>query len=102
MNYFIELLAEAEAEVEGGTELHDVQSSFIESVGYSSSRRVLYVEFLSGSIFMYSRVPQKVFDDLLASESQGKFFNKYIRGKFGDKRVAPGDRNFYKRKRKFV
>ncbi len=58
------------------------------SVGYDAEQRILEIQFKSGgAIRQFYDVPQEVFDDLMASDSQGDFFNMAIHGKFEEKRV---------------
>ncbi|WP_409339851.1 KTSC domain-containing protein [Ornithobacterium rhinotracheale] len=42
----------------------------------------LYINFRSGYTYVYHRVPKSVFNGLLRAPSKGKFFNRYIRGRF--------------------
>lgn len=63
--------------------LMPVESSSIESVGYDPGTRRLYVRFLqSGKAYVYYDVEEDVFEDLLAANSKGAFFNSEIRGAF--------------------
>lgn len=57
-------------------------SSFIRSISYSSSYKVLVVTFVSGSIWCYDEVPAKIFHGLTIAESTGKYFNSKIRNKY--------------------
>ena len=47
----------------------------------------LYVEFVSGHVYEYQRFPEKLFDKFLSAISYGKFFWKFIRGKFPYRRL---------------
>jgi hypothetical protein len=40
------------------------------------------LEFRDGAIYRYFAVPAAVYDDLLAADSKGSYFNKQIRGLF--------------------
>jgi hypothetical protein len=68
-------------------ERQSVKSSNIKSIGYDLSKSILEVEFLNGSIYQYSNVPQQMYDDLINAPSHGKFFAAYIRNKFKSTRV---------------
>jgi hypothetical protein len=55
-----------------------VESSNLASVGYDPESTVLEIEFKSGGIYKYSRVPQSVHDGLMNASSKGKYFYQYI------------------------
>ncbi len=57
-------------------------SSAISAARYFSEERVLFVVFTSGRIYRYSAVPSDIFDGLLAAESAGKYFNRFILNEF--------------------
>jgi hypothetical protein len=57
----------------------DVTSSVIERVDYDDGAKMLYVEFRGGRVYRYDRVPRAVYERLLAAESKGQFFSRYIR-----------------------
>ncbi len=65
--------------VERNMERETVESSVVRSVGHS---RVIEIEFESGRVYQYMDVPEDVYEGMLAAESKGKYFNKYIRGKY--------------------
>ena len=56
-----------------------VISSVIASVGYSSRRRQLEVEFRTGAVYEYMNVPPEVHEHLIAADSLGRYFNMAIR-----------------------
>lgn len=64
-----------------------VVSSNIDSIGYDDSSQTLEIEFNNGAIYQYFDVPQKVFDDLLASDSHGKYFSANIKGHYRYSRI---------------
>jgi len=57
----------------------DVSSSNIKSIGYMPLRRKLEVEFKSGDIYRYGKVPGYVFKDFQNAPSKGKFLNDKIK-----------------------
>jgi hypothetical protein len=64
-------------------EMHYVDSSNIEAVGYDSSSQELHVQFLqSGKTYVYSSVPEWVFQELLAADSKGIYLNSQIKGTY--------------------
>jgi hypothetical protein len=64
-----------------------VRSSNISSIGYEVSTSTLEVEFHSGSIYQYSRVPERVFDALVGARSHGAFFNDHVRDNYATRQV---------------
>lgn len=42
----------------------------------------LFLEFKNGKVYRYLDVPQQVFDELLSTESAGRFFHSNIRESF--------------------
>ena len=64
-----------------------VSSSNLKSVGYNPNQMVLEVEFLSGSIYQYSSVPQRIYEALMSASSHGKYFCRFIRNCFRYQRL---------------
>ena len=64
-----------------------VESSVLSSVGYSTDAS-LELEFRSGAIYRYFAVPRPVFEELIAAESKGVYFNRYVRDRFRYQRLA--------------
>ena len=57
-----------------------VDSSNIEAIGYDEDSQELYVQFLSGSCYIYHNVPLDVFEALMNAPSKGSFLNREIKG----------------------
>jgi hypothetical protein len=53
-------------------------SAVIAQVGYSRSASELYVEFVSGAVYTYTKVPEAVYIEFLNAESRGNFLNTEI------------------------
>lgn len=64
-----------------------VVSSLLSSIGYSIEA-TLELEFRSGATYRYFAVPQAVFQDLIAAESKGAYFNRHVRNRFRYQRLA--------------
>jgi len=64
-----------------------VQSRAICSVGYNTDK-TLELTFRSGNTYRYYDVPQSVVENLLSSESAGRFFVNNINGRFTSRRVG--------------
>ena len=58
-------------------EMVPVDSDAIEKVGFGDGE--LYIEFPDGDTYVYSVVPESVFDALLVADSKGAFLNREIR-----------------------
>ncbi len=69
-----------------------VSSSQIKSVGYDAKREELEIEFNSGGIYRYYKVPESVYNDLMKAESKGKFFNSQIKGLYEVKKISQLER----------
>ena len=64
-----------------------VVSSLLSSIEYSIEA-ILELEFRSGAIYQYFGVPQAVFQELIAAESKGAYFNRHVRNCFRYQRLA--------------
>lgn len=51
-----------------------VSSSNIRSIGYCSISQTLEIEFHSGGIYQYHKVPKPVYVSLMEAPSHGSFF----------------------------
>ena len=58
---------------------HFVQSSNILSIGYDSENMVLEIEFNSRGIYQYFDVPNYEYEELMNSDSLGKYFHQNIK-----------------------
>jgi hypothetical protein len=57
-----------------------VDSSAITSIGYDTEEQTLEVEFSSGTVYRYLRVPAGVAAALYDADSRGKYFGEFVRG----------------------
>ena len=64
-----------------------VNSSSLRSVGYDPRSRTLEIEFHNTGIYQYYDVPGTVFEELLAQNSLGTYFNTKIRDVYPCARV---------------
>lgn len=56
-----------------------VSSTNIKSVGYELKANLLEIEFLDGSVYRYSNVPEEVYKGLMLARSIGSFFSQHIK-----------------------
>lgn len=64
-----------------------VDSTSLRSVGYDDTSRVLEVEFVNGSVYLYFGVPREAYDELLTADSLGRHFNHHIRDTYAYRRL---------------
>lgn len=64
-----------------------VDSSCIASVGYCMKTGTLEIEFRSGIVYRYHRVPTDIYRALLGAESKGTFLNRIIKNSYPFKRM---------------
>lgn len=64
-----------------------VVSALLASMGYAIDA-TLELEFRSGAIYRYFAVPHVVFQELIAAESKGAYFNRHVRNRFRYQRLA--------------
>jgi hypothetical protein len=60
----------------------NVLSSNIKSVGYNSNHMELDVEFTSGNVYRYYKVPIDIYNGLMTAPSHGVYLNREIKNKF--------------------
>lgn len=60
-----------------------INSSFIHSVRYSAQTRQLDM-VLSTKIYHYYEVPNAIYQGLIIAYSKGAYYNKYIKGRYGE------------------
>jgi hypothetical protein len=65
----------------------EVSSSNVKAIGYNPDSQTLFVDFHSGSRYVYVGVPQAMHDEFLAAPSIGGFFNHNIKGCFQSDRL---------------
>lgn len=57
-----------------------VDSTNIEAIGYDSDSMELHIRFLNtGATYIYSNVPEAVFEELMSADSKGSYFNRNIK-----------------------
>jgi KTSC domain len=66
-----------------------VASSLLTCVAYDHDRAILQLEFRSGAVYQYFRVPRQSYQELLQADSHGAYFNRHIRRSFQYARLQP-------------
>ena len=59
-----------------------VESSLLKAVKYDAGSQTLTVKFTSGAMGEYTGVPANVYDELMKSDSKGKYLTGKIKGEF--------------------
>lgn len=59
-----------------------VTSSNVAEVGYEVDTMTLEVAFRNGTIYQYFDVPESVYQELMRSDSIGKFLNEQIKNSY--------------------
>ena len=71
--------------------LQRVNSSDIDSVGYSDAKNIMLVRFKTGAFYEYHGISPEVYTALMSSQSIGKYFTSKIRGRYPYKEVKLSD-----------
>ena len=61
-------------------EMHYVDSSDVEAIGYDPDARELHVRFIKSGNYVYLDVEEWVFSEFLQAESKGRYLNQSIKG----------------------
>ena len=64
-----------------------MESTSIRSIGFARANRVMDVEFVTGAVYRYFRVPEAAFDEFKRAESKGRYFAQSVRGKYEFERI---------------
>lgn len=68
-----------------------IDSALIRPVGYSADDRTMEIEFTSGKIYRYRKVPPEVHRNLIAAQSPDGWFNEHVRDSFPTSEVGRAD-----------
>lgn len=63
-----------------------VTSSNLSSVGYEG--QTLYVRFHHGGLYAYDGVPERVYQELMAAPSHGKYLARYVKGVYPYRKIG--------------
>ena len=68
-------------------QLQTVDSSMLYAIGYDQATQALEVVFHAGGIYRYERVPQSVYDELMAAPSKGRYMRQHVFGQYSYRRL---------------
>lgn len=72
---------QASATVDGSSiPLDAVSSSNVAAAGYDAARQLLVCQFHGGAVYVYRRVPPRLFAEFSAAPSKGKFLQQRVVG----------------------
>ena len=58
----------------------DVESKNVVSAGYDAENSILEIEYSDGGIYQYTNVPQTKYEELISTDSVGRFLIQSIKG----------------------
>lgn len=64
-----------------------VDSTNLEWVAYDKETEDLYIQFRSGGLYVYRKVPENIYKDLLNAGSKGRFHNMKIKWKYNYEKI---------------
>jgi hypothetical protein len=64
-----------------------VASTALRSVGYCREQRILEIQFVRGGIYRYYDVPPRIYRDLMAAASHGRYFNYVVKRRYAYRRM---------------
>ncbi|MEP6926273.1 MAG: KTSC domain-containing protein [Ginsengibacter sp.] len=62
-------------------------SSVVSVISYDASSATLRIIFVSGKIYDYRNVPEKIFNAMRTSSSKGTYFNQHIKDYYQFKKI---------------
>ena len=62
-------------------------SSVVAGFSYDSETLTLRITYVSGLVYDYLKVPERVYKEMKAYQSKGSFLNHYIKGKYKFRKV---------------
>lgn len=62
-------------------------SAVVSSFTYDAERKTLRIVFVTGMVYEYKDVPEKIFHAMKSSFSKGIYFNQYVKGEYEFERV---------------
>ena len=68
-----------------------MHSSALEAAAYDPRVQALFVFFQRGSVYRYDRVPQSVYEGLVAARSKGQYYQAQVRTRFSYERLSPAE-----------
>lgn len=64
-----------------------VRSTDLSIIGYDPEMEMLEVTFKNGGVYIYSKVPEPIYQALMLAVSHGLYFNQFIKDKYPSTKV---------------
>ena len=65
-----------------------VRSRDLALIGYDQTTSILEIVFRAGGVYRYQRVPENVYQNLMAAPSHGSYFQKYVKNQYPYTKVS--------------
>ncbi len=62
-------------------------SSVVKAIKYDAPSHTLRIVYVSGSIYDYKQVPEKIYEKMRAAGSKGEFLNTEIKGHYSFQKI---------------
>ena len=62
-------------------------SSVIANMSYDAGSCTLRIKFVSGMIYDYKNVPERIYNDMKISASKGTYLNRHIKGRYAFEKI---------------
>ena len=63
-------------------------STVIARITYNPETQILEITYVSGEVYVYYKVPETTYADLMQARSKGRFLNQVIKGAFDYKKLT--------------
>jgi hypothetical protein len=63
-------------------------SSVVAAIRYDAATSTLRVIYVSGSVYDYKQVPEKVYKEMRTASSKGEFLNKHIKPNYDFEKIS--------------
>jgi hypothetical protein len=64
-------------------------SSVVAAIDYNTDSRSLKITYVSGMVYEYKEVPERIYKSLKIAGSKGRYLNYYIKGKYEFEKIEP-------------
>lgn len=65
-------------------------SAVTENIDYDAASQSLYIRYILGQCYIYQEVPKKVYQELKASRSKGRYLRYFTKGKYPFEKTNDG------------
>ena len=62
-------------------------SSVVAAIRYDASKSILRVVYVSGAVYDYKKVPEKIYNEMKTASSKGEYLNKQIKPNYKFEKV---------------